>query len=196
MDTQLAHFIMKKTFATILLSAVLLAGCQTATDGVDTKKSDLPDSFYQKNSELLEMAKESQEKSPTDFTAQFEVAYRYHMLGKQQDAIREYEKAFKLMPTDYATLNNLAVVYEEMKDYSSAAKYIKKLYELNQDNSEVISDTVRILLENNEPKEAAKALENFAKTRRDQKKTDPSEFQLVSELYQSIDRYNKQHDKK
>lgn len=188
---------MKKTTVTFILSMLILSGCQQ--NKWDIRDPNLPASFYQTQEQLLNTAQENLKKTPNDSKAQFEVAYRLQTMGKLSDAISEYETVLKVSPTDFATLNNMAAIYEEMKDYSNAAKYVKKLYELNPDSSEVISDTVRILLENGEPEPAVKALENFIKVLKGtdgKNKAVQNDVALISELYQSIDIYKKQHAQK
>lgn len=193
---------MKKTTSTIstlsiiMFTALILSGCQFFEDKWNKRNADLPDSYYQTQQQLLNTAQEALKQDANNFTAQFEVGYRYHMIGQYKNAVTEYEKALVMTPGDFATLNNLAAVYEEVKEYSTAAKYIKQLYESNSGNAEVISDTVRILLENGEPTTAKSALENYAKVIREKGDVSEGDMLMISELYQSIDNYNKPHEKK
>lgn len=179
-----------KIFALSLLAALTLTACNNNWE-IDT--SGLEPGFIEHKKGLIEKNMATLEEKPDDFTAIFEIAHGYQMIGEYRKSIEYYEKTLALDPGYFSTLNNMADIYEQVEEYDLAAKYIKDLYNRNQSNQDVVTDTVRILLKAGEPDNAKVALESFIQAVKDeQKEVNP---QLISDLFQSIVDYKNTHEK-
>lgn len=182
---------MNKKLTIILISTLFIfVACSSKWN--KPLPSNTPKEYIEKQENLIEKNLEALDKDPKDTEAAFEVAFAYQQLNEFKKAIKYYEKVLEEVPAHFPALNNLADIYEQVEEYELAAKYIKKLYETNETDNEVIQDTVRILLKNNEPALAQSALENFARKTKDT--VTPEQTQMISQLYESIQTYKKEHE--
>lgn len=166
----------------------------TACSGGKWDKSDpnMPEGLRQVHEEKLTQNLDLLKEDAKDEKALFEVAFRYQQLGDFKKAEEYYKKLLEQNAVHYAAINNLADIYEQVEQYDLAAEQIKELYKIDQSSLEVIKDTVRILLKANDPDNAIAALENFAKVT----ENNPKLVTVISDLYESIFQYRKQHEKK
>src|SRR5271166_4802423 len=64
------------------------------------------------------------EAEPKDYTAHFNLALAYSLLGKDTEAVNEYRKVLELQPGLYQANLNLGITYVRLKQPSQAVPYL------------------------------------------------------------------------
>src|SRR5262249_32026283 len=83
---------------------------------------------------------EKAKKEPGNSDAQVQAAALYSQIGRYQQALELYEKAYKIKPNDFEVLRGLGNVNFDLKKYQEAERWYQQALKVKPDDANVRTD--------------------------------------------------------
>lgn len=109
----------------------------------------------------------------------------YELEGEFDHAMKEYEKARKLMSNDYRPLFYLGNIYYKKGDYSRAEKLYREAFELNPESGDILNNLAWVYIDRKELEKAQVEIERAISI-----KKNPYYLDTLANIYNEMERYD------